>query len=175
MCILVCRHILCKKRKNIKFKLTFEELLKQISMQWTTNDLFSKVQFWRTYSPLRSPHRTGLSQPFTSLNWSQRPIEFSSLFRRTLKSCKDHHTFRCLLLARYILAITDFLHLGWTYPWDNWIYADLQYMGRVFLRGRSICSQHVEYKPTSTSKKMGRKCFCLLKGNYYIWQTTDNR
>jgi hypothetical protein len=28
---------------------------------------------------------------------------------------------------------------------------------------------------TSTSKKMGRKCFCLVKGNYYIWQTTDNR
>jgi hypothetical protein len=56
-----------------------------------TRDLFPMVRFLRTYSPLRSPLRMGLFQPFTSLNRLQRPIECSSLLGDT-KFRKDLHT-----------------------------------------------------------------------------------
>jgi hypothetical protein len=45
------------------------------------DDLFPEVWFRITYSPLRSPRRTGLLQPFSSLKWSWRSIELSSQSR----------------------------------------------------------------------------------------------
>jgi hypothetical protein len=39
------------------------------------DDLFPEVRFQRTYSPLRRPQRSGIFQPFPSLNQSLRPLE----------------------------------------------------------------------------------------------------
>jgi hypothetical protein len=41
-------------------------------------DLFPKVRFQGTYSPLRMPQRPSLFQPIPSPNWSLRPVECES-------------------------------------------------------------------------------------------------
>jgi hypothetical protein len=75
------------------------------------DNLFPEVQFRRTYSPLRSPLRTSLFQPFPPLKWSRRPVECSSQSQGTLSPHKDHHTLRCLLLA------LQMWELGW--QWER--------------------------------------------------------
>jgi hypothetical protein len=42
------------------------------------NDLFPDVRFRRTYSPLRRPRRSGLFQPFLSLNGHLDQLSYSS-------------------------------------------------------------------------------------------------
>jgi hypothetical protein len=46
------------------------------------NDLFPKVWFQKTYSPLWRPRRPGLFQPFHSLKRSLRSVECFSLISR---------------------------------------------------------------------------------------------
>jgi hypothetical protein len=50
------------------------------------SDLFPVVWFQRTYSPLRRPQRSGLFQPFLSLNRSLRPVECFFLITRVTKT-----------------------------------------------------------------------------------------
>jgi hypothetical protein len=49
-------------------------------------DLFPEVRFQGTYSPLRRPQRSGLFQPFSSLNQSLRPVECFFLITRVTKT-----------------------------------------------------------------------------------------
>jgi hypothetical protein len=49
-------------------------------------DLFFEVRFRRTYCPLRRPQRSGLFQPFPSLNRSLRPVECFFLITRVTKT-----------------------------------------------------------------------------------------
>ena len=50
------------------------------------SDLFPKVRFQRTYSPLRRLQRPGLFQPFPSLNRSLRPVECFFLITQDTKT-----------------------------------------------------------------------------------------
>jgi hypothetical protein len=63
------------------------------------SDLFPKVWFRRTYSPLRRPLRMDIFEPFLSLKQSLRLVECSSQSQSTLSPCKDHNTIWCLLIA----------------------------------------------------------------------------
>jgi hypothetical protein len=51
-------------------------------------DLFPKVRFQGTYSLLRRPQRSGLFQPFLSLNRSLRPVECFFLITRVTKTLR---------------------------------------------------------------------------------------
>jgi hypothetical protein len=49
-------------------------------------DLFPEVRFQETYSPLRRPQRSGLFQPFPSLNQSLRSVGCFFLITRVTKT-----------------------------------------------------------------------------------------
>jgi hypothetical protein len=58
-------------------------------MKINTNEhtyLFPEVRFQRTYSPLRRPQRSGLFQPFPSLNGSLRPVNCFFLITQVTKT-----------------------------------------------------------------------------------------